>query len=194
MHLKDIKTLGIIGGGISGLSFAWEIKKNWPSLPKVIIFDPRFGRRKPIRPNRTSGLIYRGLAEKYEMLRKGSNVIAQELHTITFHKSGKTVEIPDPLGREIYTVTKNPLPAGDERIDSIYQFLQERLDETSEIEFRDACVVDILFGSGKDEPHEIICKYGDTGKVQSERVDAIVLTTKPAPIEQTLRKKIKYIP
>lgn len=194
MFLKDIKTLGIIGGGISGLSFAHEVKKNWPFLPKVIVFDPRFGRRKPVRPNRTSGLIYRNLAEKYEMLRKGANVISQELHSITFHKGDKTVEIPDPLGREIYTVSKNPLPVGDERIESVYQFLQNQLGETTEIEFRDAYVMDMFFGPSGNEPFEIIYKQGDSGRVQSELVDAVVLTTRPASIEQTLRKKIKYIP
>lgn len=194
MRLESIKTLGIIGGGIAGLSFLNEISRNWSHLPKIIVFDPRFGDSKPVRPNRTSGLIYHSLAEKYNMLSPDASVIAQELETITFHKDSLAVEIPDPVGRKIYTVSKNAFQKDGETIESVYEFLQNQLLNRDEIEYRNAYVLQLRFPSDTGGHYTIVYKQGPEGLTETQDVDAVILTTRPLAIEKTLRKRIKYVP
>ncbi|MBW2645585.1 MAG: hypothetical protein JRE23_05315 [Deltaproteobacteria bacterium] len=191
--LSRINKIGIIGGGIGGLFLTSSIVQCWDDYPDIYIFDPRFDERGPARPSQTSGLVYQGWAGAYGIPYVDPSVIAHKIDTITFHKGDQKVEIPDPLGRKICIINRNPVRRNGELIPSIYQHIQRFISRYDRIHFLPFSVDDLSFSQGSNNNFTILCTDYN-GKTHEETVDGVVFTTLPPKVKETLSKTIGYRP
>jgi hypothetical protein len=191
--LSRINKIGIIGGGIGGLFLTSSIVQCWDTYPDIYIFDPSFDERGPARTSRTSGLVYQGWAGAYGIPHVDPSVIAHKIDTITFHKGDQKVEIPDPLGRKICIINRNPVRRNGEIIPSIYQHIRRFISQYDRIHFLPVSVEGLSFPQGPNNAFTISCTDHD-GKTHQETVDGVVFTTLPPKIKETLSKTIGYRP
>jgi hypothetical protein len=191
--LDRIGKIGIIGGGIGGLFLTSSIVRFWNNYPDIYIFDPRFDERGPARTSRTSGLVYQGWAGSYGIPHVDPSIIAHKIDTITFHKEDQQVDIPDPLGRKICIINRNPVWRDGQLIPSMYQHIQRCISRHDRIHFVPYTVDDIAFPQNSNNRFTILCTDHD-GRMHQEAVDGVVFTTLPPKMKETLSKRIGYRP
>ena len=191
--LNRVRKIGIIGGGIGGLFLTSSIIRFWDNYPDIYIFDPRFDERGPARTSRTSGLVYQGWGGSYGIPHVDPSIIAHKIDAITFHKEDQQVHVPDPLGRKICIINRNPVWRDGQLIPSMYQHIQRYISQHDRIHLFPFTVDDIAFPQGSNNRFIILCTDHD-GKIHQEAVDGVVFTTLPPKMKETLSKRIRYKP
>ncbi|MCG2788748.1 MAG: hypothetical protein L6405_02205, partial [Actinomycetia bacterium] len=170
-----------------------SIVQCWDNYPDIYIFDPRFDKRGDARTSRTSGLVYQGWAGSYGIPLVDPSIVVHKIDTITFHKGSKSVETSDPLGRKICIINRNPVQRNGRLIPSIYQHIQSHISKYKRIHFLPFKVNDIYFPKSLDGNFTILCDDYD-GKSYQKDFNAVIFTTLPPNIKETLSREIGYKP